>query len=221
MANGETVDRILRAATVLFAERGFAETSLRTITGMADVNLAAVNYHFGSKKALIQAVFAQFMRPFCGELERRLTHLEKAHSSTREQEQREIERLLRVLLESVTHATASIDQKPQRFMRLIHLAYTQTQDHLRNFLTQQFGGTHKRFISLLRETVPDLDPLAFYWRLNFCLGAAVFTLGELESINALMEKPEVDYIDLDAVVEQLVPALVGMFHSAEKLTPSL
>ena len=166
MANGETVDRILRAATVLFAERGFAETSLRTITSMADVNLAAVNYHFGSKKALMQAVFAQFMR-------------------------------------------------------LINLAYTQTQDHLRNFLTLQFGSTHKRFIGLLREAVPDLNPLACYWRVNFCLGASVFTLGELESINALMEKPEADYIDLDAVVEQLVPALVGMFHSAEKLKPVL
>ena len=43
MAQSETVERILRTATLLFAERGFAETSLRTITSMADVNLAAVN----------------------------------------------------------------------------------------------------------------------------------------------------------------------------------
>jgi len=63
MANGETVERILRSATILFAERGFAETSMRTITGMADVNLAAVNYHFGTKKSLIQAVFTIF-NPF-------------------------------------------------------------------------------------------------------------------------------------------------------------
>ena len=58
MAQSDTVERILDAAEQLFAEKGFAETSLRLITSKAGVNLAAVNYHFGSKKALIQAVFA-------------------------------------------------------------------------------------------------------------------------------------------------------------------
>lgn len=50
MAQTDTVTRILDTAEVLFAERGFAETSLRTITSKARVNLAAVNYHFGSRR---------------------------------------------------------------------------------------------------------------------------------------------------------------------------
>lgn len=50
MAQSDTVTRILDTAEVLFAERGFAETSLRNITSKARVNLAAVNYHFGSKR---------------------------------------------------------------------------------------------------------------------------------------------------------------------------
>lgn len=70
MAQSETVERILDAAEQLFAEKGFAETSLRLITSKAGVNLAAVNYHFGSKKALIQAVFSRFLGPFCASLER-------------------------------------------------------------------------------------------------------------------------------------------------------
>ena len=56
MAQSDTVERILDAAEILFAEKGFSETSLRLITSKAQVNLAAVNYHFGSKKSLIQAV---------------------------------------------------------------------------------------------------------------------------------------------------------------------
>ena len=72
MAQSETVERILDAAEQLFAEKGFAETSLRLITSKAGVNLAAVNYHFGSKKALIQAVFSRFLGPFCISLEREL-----------------------------------------------------------------------------------------------------------------------------------------------------
>jgi len=59
-----TVENILDAAEALFAEKGFAETSMRSITSEAGVNLAAVNYHFGSKQKLIQAVFARFLDPF-------------------------------------------------------------------------------------------------------------------------------------------------------------
>ena len=59
----ETKDRILDAAEELFARRGFAATSMRRLTREAEVNLAAVHYHFGSKEALIQAVFARRRAP--------------------------------------------------------------------------------------------------------------------------------------------------------------
>ena len=58
-----TKERILDAAERLFAERGFAATSLRSITAAAGVNLAAVNYHFRSKEALLEAVFTRRLGP--------------------------------------------------------------------------------------------------------------------------------------------------------------
>ena len=58
-ANKDTATRILDAAERLFVEHGFEATSLRTITQQAEVNLAAVNYHFGSKDALFQAVLVR------------------------------------------------------------------------------------------------------------------------------------------------------------------
>jgi TetR/AcrR family transcriptional regulator, regulator of cefoperazone and chloramphenicol sensitivity len=48
----ETRTRILEAAASIFAEHGFAATTIRMICGLARVNLAAVNYHFGSKEGL-------------------------------------------------------------------------------------------------------------------------------------------------------------------------
>jgi AcrR family transcriptional regulator len=50
-------ERILDAAERLFMAHGYEGTSMRQITGEAGVNLAAVNYHLGSKKALVQEVF--------------------------------------------------------------------------------------------------------------------------------------------------------------------
>jgi len=63
MSHTDTKDRILDVAERLFAEHGFANTSLRSITAEAGANLAAVNYHFQSKDALIQAVFARRLGP--------------------------------------------------------------------------------------------------------------------------------------------------------------
>ena len=59
----DTKTRILDAAEKLFGEKGFDGTSLRDITTEADVNLAAVNYHFQSKDALVRAVIARRVVP--------------------------------------------------------------------------------------------------------------------------------------------------------------
>src|SRR5215813_4840679 len=60
---GDTKARILDAAEKFFGTNGFEATSLREITSEADVNLAAVNYHFHSKDSLIDAVIARRIEP--------------------------------------------------------------------------------------------------------------------------------------------------------------
>src|SRR3982074_2622116 len=58
-----TKDRILDSAEALFMEHGFEATSLPTNTGPEGGNHAAVNYHFGSKEELFQAVLARRLDP--------------------------------------------------------------------------------------------------------------------------------------------------------------
>ena len=52
----ETRGRLLRAAIEVFAEKGYRNTTLREICGRAEANIAAVNYHFGDKERLYEAV---------------------------------------------------------------------------------------------------------------------------------------------------------------------
>ena len=59
MTKKDTKDIILDAAEKLFAREGYHGTSVRAITGEAEVNLASVNYHFGSKEALPDALTAR------------------------------------------------------------------------------------------------------------------------------------------------------------------
>ena len=71
-----TKDKILDAAEALFMEHGFEATSLRSITAAAGVNLAAVNYHFGTKEELFQAVLTRRLDPMNQKRVDLLTRLE-------------------------------------------------------------------------------------------------------------------------------------------------
>lgn len=181
MAQPDTIARILDAAEQLFADRGFAETSLRTITSRAGVNLAAVNYHFGSKKALIQAVFERFLTPFCAALDaaldRRLRDTGQTHLS--------LDDLLALV------ATVAVEQnmrdaaRATLFMRLLGLAYSESQGHLRRFLAAQYGATFDRLQRLLHHAAPDIPPTEMFWRAHFALGSVIFTLSGLAPLLAM------------------------------------
>src|SRR5512134_3133369 len=73
----DTKERILDAAEALFMVQGFTATSLRMITTRAGVNLAAVNYHFGSKDELVRAVFTRRLGPLNRERVALLEELEE------------------------------------------------------------------------------------------------------------------------------------------------
>src|SRR5712691_4179518 len=75
--SADTKTRILDAAEQLFMEHGFEATSLRSLTTAAGVNLAAVNYHFGSKEELFQAVLTRRLDPMNQERVELLDALER------------------------------------------------------------------------------------------------------------------------------------------------
>ena len=78
--NSETTrEKILQAAEFLYASNGFHGMSLRDVTLRADVNLAAVNYHFGSKDKLVLALAERQMAPINAERLKRLSDLNQKY----------------------------------------------------------------------------------------------------------------------------------------------
>ena len=143
MAQTDTAERILDAAEALFAERGFAETSLRMITSRADVNLAAVNYHFGSKNVLIQAVFARFLDPLAERLTTLLDQLDAdaalpTHTQPTQQE------LMALLFGVIMRGRLKERHNLQIFMRLLGIAYAQRRKHLQRHLEAVYGELFER-----------------------------------------------------------------------------
>jgi AcrR family transcriptional regulator len=211
MSQPDTIERILDAAAALFAERGYAETSLRTITTTANVNLAAVNYHFGSKKALIQAVFSRYLTPFCECLNANLDSREKITSDPLK-----VDEAIQILFASLFESTEDTESGLEPFMRLLGLAYTQSQEHLRHFIIEEYGHTYRRFMEILKADLPDVDPVAFYWRLYFMLGATVFTLSSYNPINNISKADYGEERSIKDVVSLLEPSMSSLLRADQK-----
>ncbi|PJE78554.1 putative HTH-type transcriptional regulator YttP [invertebrate metagenome] len=198
-----TVQRILDTAERLFAQQGFSETSLRMITGEAQVNLASVNYYFGSKKSLIQAVFARFMDPFVERLQKAIQHIQS------DDDQDNLESLLRVLVDEMI----SVEQEQKKdlmvFMQLLGLAYSQTQGHLKKYLYEKYSDVLHRYMRLLIKACPDLDESELFWRVNFILGAAVFTLSGASTLRAIARSDYHMDSSIPDILRKMVPFMAA------------
>ncbi|MGB3623376.1 TetR/AcrR family transcriptional regulator [Ketobacter sp. MCCC 1A13808] len=208
MAQKETVERILDAAEVLFAERGFSETSLRTITSTAGVNLAAVNYHFGSKKALIQAVFERFLEPLVVEINRRLSALESDPESI------SVDSLLEVLSASIYEVHGRSTNRATIFLRLLGLAYTQSQAHLRSYIATRYGEVFQRYGNLLKPALPGTTPQELFWHTHFALGTAIFTMSNVDALRAMSENDTGKRGSIDFIVSKLTSFMAAGLKNA-------
>ncbi len=210
MTQRETVNKILDVASILFAEQGFSETSLRTITTEAKVNLAAVNYHFGTKKGLIQALFSKFIKPFCAALEEQLDLLELKQKKGSAME---LEPLISILFIALNNSMESIGESPQRFMRMVGSAFAQLQDDLPEYFHYQSYRTYNRFMRTIRAVKPDMQPRDLYWRLHFMLGASIFTLSSFERFREdLLTQYDVA-MNMQDTVKILIPSMMGIIEA--------
>ena len=164
-----TKDRILGAAEELFAQFGFSGTSLRQVTSRADVNIAAVNYHFGSKENLVNEVFRRRMDEMS---ENRLSALKVAVDAGSG-----LESILAAFVEPAL-AMAQDRHGGASFMRVIARAYAEKNDALRKFLSDHYGHVLREFARAIAGVMPGLTKEELYWRLDFLAGALTYAMSD-------------------------------------------
>jgi AcrR family transcriptional regulator len=203
----KTTDKILQAAASLFAEQGFNDTTMRQITARAEVNLAAVNYHFGSKERLILALADRCIEPMVTQLEQLL-----AERLALAPQQLVLEELMEMLMRTLLRAQQGSADGLGVFMRLLDLAYVGRQQALREHLVSVFGTRLQPFMQHLRADAAPMDDGEFFWRLHFLLGSVIFTLSNFQTLVTI----EKQALNLDAEIEhilhRLVPVLCGGFQ---------
>ncbi len=196
-----TKERILDAAESLFAHHGFHTTSLREITGKADVNLAAVNYHFGSKEALLEAVFERRLVPLN---EARLKMLggviEEAKKKARRPGAGDI---MRALIEPTVRFSAS-GEGAKNFIILVSRSIFAPNDILKKNFFRLMGPFLLAMLEAMKEAMPGLPEKTLIQRYHFSVGALAHTL-RVYNDETIPEALRMPYTDgPEALIEELV-----------------
>ncbi|EGR2794285.1 TetR family transcriptional regulator [Vibrio navarrensis] len=197
-----TKEKILDIAEGLFAEYGFNDTSLRTITGKAGVNLASVNYHFGDKKTLVRAVLDRYLEALMPAMKISLVQLNSKESYT----MAEVFESLRVPLKELNEVRPN---GTSLFMLLIGRGYTDVQGHLRWFITTRYNDVLKLFTESVLKANPTLTEETLFWRLHFTLGTCVFTMASSQALSEIAESNFNKKTDVKSVVDLLIPYMAA------------
>ncbi|MDT8449042.1 MAG: TetR/AcrR family transcriptional regulator [Wenzhouxiangellaceae bacterium] len=166
-----TRQRILDTAERLFADQGFHTTTLRQITREARVNLAAVNYHHGSKDALILSVFQRKLDQLNDE---RLRQLERVMA---ESDPPELERILEAFVHPALLMSTESAGDGGRFMRLLMRAWAENATHLQGIIARQYSHVMRAFAGAVSRAL-GTPPDNLRRQLDFLIGALTYTMAE-------------------------------------------
>jgi len=210
MASDSTRTAILRAAERLYADRGFADVTLRDIVAEADVNLAAVNYHFGSKDELIAELFVT--RSIATNRER-LNELKAAELAG--DGRAPIEAVLRALVGPTLRGCLGPEQQRSDAARFMIRASIEAIAPIRKIKNREIDHLRK-FAAAMKRSLPALPEVEIYWGLHFALAMAHQTIRDSERLLRLSDG-KCDLDDIDGIIERVVRAAVLALGGAPKV----
>lgn len=186
----DTKTRLLDAAEKLFGQHGFDATSLRDITADAQVNLAAVNYHFQSKESLMDAVIERRLEPVNL---RRLEMLDAAGPSP------SVEQIVEAFLAPML----MLEVLPA--IPLIGRVLSNPSQFVGRVYKRHFMHIVQHFSEALGAALPDLSAEDRFWRLQFMAGSMSHVLALSGVLPLLSGQP----FDRQRVMSRLVVFLAA------------
>ncbi len=201
--NNEARQRILDAAELLFTERGL-QVSVRELTAKAKVSLSGMNYYFGSKAGLTQAVFERLSQRVN---ERRLIELDAILRSAGSKKRRpDMHDLISAFLQP--YFDGKDNGKLLSQIILLHRLEPSPLTHL--VIDRHFDPMATRFLEAFALACPNVSRNAFAWRYAFMISAIVLTLVNLEdSLVEKVSKARVSSQNLKRLSEELTRFLVA------------
>jgi len=215
MSSDRTRTAILAAAERLYADRGFGDVTLRDIVAAADVNLAAVNYHFGSKDELIAELFVTRSLALNRERLSELRAAEEVRGG-----RAPIEAVLRALVGPTLRGCLGPDNQRSTAARFMIRVSIESVPPIRRIRNREIDHLRK-FVAAMARSLPGCSDVELYWGLHFALAMAQQTVRDSERLTKLSEG-KCDVEDVEAVIERVVSvAVMGLTGGgAERKVPA-
>ena len=214
-SHSDTRKRLLEATEWLFIESGYEAMSLRHITARAGANLAAVNYHFGSKEALVQELLSLRL----DRLNRERLQLLSACEQQRPEEM-DAAVVLAMLFVPAFRLSRGGTSGPA-FMRLLGRVYSDPSPFIRGYLQEHYRSISGRFFEAFARALPALPRSELGLRLHFALKALSGMLAgeDMQQLTASISKGETinDAELLARLISLISPILTAPFGSPEQV----
>jgi AcrR family transcriptional regulator len=204
-----TRDRILDVAERLFGERGYAATSTRAVTEAAGANVAAVNYHFGSKEGLLRAVVGRAMRPVNEERQRLLDDFLAGEAKP------EVADLVGAFVRTGANLTRQRRGGAPAVVRLLGRVMVEPDPEVRHLFAQEVETVEGRYLEELIRALPALSPDEVTFRYRVMVGLlALHQAGALADLapHGAAARSAPEPTEPDRETERLVGAVLAVFQ---------
>ena len=203
MELNQTQKRLLDAAEVLFAEKGFEMVSLREITAKADANVAAVNYHFGSKENMIEAVMARLVLPIHTDRMARLDAL-----LLREQQptiREAVDAFLRPMMDRILVE----ETRQQLFAKFLARAIGEGTCRLPEQVIPLMREMTAKVVEAFQMASPNLTEQQAFWGVKFCFAVMKDAIMRDDDFEKISEGRFGGESDWDQVFEEVLDFCEG------------
>jgi AcrR family transcriptional regulator len=197
-------ESILANAERMFADRGYAGTTLREIADGSHVTQALINYYFGSKFALFEEVYLRRAVEVSRERLINLETLEQLEAVTGEPPA--VEDIVRAFLEPTLALRATPEGR--NFLRLQSRLHTEPPQLSYQLRTEAYDRSTRGYVRLLRKVLPRLSALDAYWRVTMMIGTYLYAFSDTHRMEELAGR-DYDATDSAAVMEQVTRFLTG------------
>jgi AcrR family transcriptional regulator len=208
MASDHTRTAILSAAERLYADRGFGDVTLRDIVAAAGVNLAAVNYHFGSKDELIAELFVSGSIATNRERLNELKLAEEAGGG-----RASIAAILRALVGPTLRGCLGPDRERSTAARFMIRASIESVPPIRRIKNREIDHLRK-FAAAMRRSLPGRSEVDLFWALHFALAMAHQTIRDGERLTRLSEG-SCDLSEVEGIIGRIVAVSVIALTGSE------
>jgi AcrR family transcriptional regulator len=179
----DTRQRILDAAEELFMQHGFEGTSMRLVTSAAEVNLAAVNYHFGSKEELMQAVLRRRLEVINRERMRLLDEAEAKAAG----EPLKPSVIIDCFFGTLLRVAADQQAGGGTFLRLLGRTVTEPSHFIRTFMSTEYADVLERYKQAMFRSLPHVPKAEIVWRFHFMLGATSYAIAGTDTLHLVTD----------------------------------